>query len=166
MRFFQNHDDDAQARRVYVAAQDGVIGSIDLNTMEKLPEIKLPGHPEAFAIEMGGRRLFVNVPKTDSVLVIDRSKAEVVGRWQLTKAKGNYTMAFDEAHGRLFVGCRNPASVVLDGPAPAFVSRTDGRRGPRRPVFPARSIRHPANTCRTHERAFAAAGSHCPDSAA
>ncbi|PYJ78969.1 MAG: hypothetical protein DME69_06620 [Verrucomicrobia bacterium] len=113
MRFFQNHDDDAQARRVYVAAQDGVIGSIDLNTMEKLPEIKLPGHPEAFAIEMGGRRLFVNVPKTDSVLVIDRSKAEVVGRWQLTKAKGNYTMAFDEAHGRLFVGCRNPASVVV-----------------------------------------------------
>ncbi len=104
---------DAQARRVYVAAQDGVIGSIDLNTMEKLPEIKLPGHPEAFAIEMGGRRLFVNVPKTDSVLVIDRSKAEVVGRWQLTKAKGNYTMAFDEAHGRLFVGCRNPASVVV-----------------------------------------------------
>ena len=104
---------DAQARRVYVAAQDGVIGSIDLNTMEKLPEIKLPGHPEAFAIEMGGRRLFVSVPMTDSVLVIDRSKAEVVGRWQLTKAKVNYTMAFDEAHGRLFVGCRNPASVVV-----------------------------------------------------
>jgi len=104
---------DAQARRVYVAAQDGVIGSIDLNTMEKLPEIKLPSHPETFAIEMGGRRLFVNVPKTDSVLVIDRSKAEVVGRWQLTKAKVNYTMAFDAAHGRLFIGCRNPASVVV-----------------------------------------------------
>ncbi|MFL6353680.1 MAG: YncE family protein, partial [Bryobacteraceae bacterium] len=81
---------DAQARRVYVAAQDGVIGSIDLNAMEKLPEIKLPGHPEAFATETRGRRLFVNVAKTDSIFVIDRSKAEVVGRWQLTKAKVNY----------------------------------------------------------------------------
>jgi hypothetical protein len=60
--------------------------------MEKLPDIKLPGHPEAFAIETGGYRLFVNVPKTGSVFVIDRSKAEVVGRWQLTKAKINYTM--------------------------------------------------------------------------
>ena len=82
-------------------------------TMKKLPEIKLPGHPEAFAIETGGCRLFVNVPETDSVFVIDRSKAEVVSRWQLTKAKVNYTMAFDEAHSRLFVGCRNPASVVV-----------------------------------------------------
>jgi DNA-binding beta-propeller fold protein YncE len=104
---------DAQARRVYVAAQDGVIGPIELNTMEKLPEIKLPGHPEAFAIETGGCRLFVNVPKTDSVFVIDRCKTEIVGQWQLTKAKVNYTMAFDEAHSRLFVGCRNPASVVV-----------------------------------------------------
>ena len=104
---------DAQARRVYVAAQDGVIGSIDLNRMKKLLEIKLPGHPEAFAIESGGRRLFVNAPKSDSVFVIDRSKSEVIGRWQLTKANVNYTMAFDEAHSRLFVGCRNPASVVV-----------------------------------------------------
>src|SRR5438874_10785223 len=58
---------DAQARRVYVAAQDGVIGSIDLNAMEKLPDIKLPGHPEAFATATRGRRLFVNVAKTDSI---------------------------------------------------------------------------------------------------
>jgi len=104
---------DPQARLVYVAAQDGVLGAIDLQTMRKLPEIKLPSHPEAFATESGGRRLFVNVPKTDSVFVIDRSKTEVIGRWKLTKAKGNYTMAFDEAHSRLFVGCRNPASVVV-----------------------------------------------------
>jgi hypothetical protein len=104
---------DAQTRRVYVAAQDGVIGAIDLNTLEKLPETKLSGHPEAFAIETGARRIFVNAPKTDSVFLIDTSKAEILGRWQLTKAKVNYTMAFDEANSRLFVGCRNPASVVV-----------------------------------------------------
>jgi hypothetical protein len=56
--------------RVYVAAQDGVIGAIDLHSMRKLSEIKLPGHPEAFAIEAGGHCLFVNVPKTHSVFVI------------------------------------------------------------------------------------------------
>src|SRR5437016_14460462 len=103
---------DPQARLVYVAAQDGVLGAIDLQTMRKLSEIKLPSHPEAFAIESGGRRLFVNVPKTNNVFVIECQKIEIIGRWQLTKAKVNYTMAFDQAHSRLFGGFRNPRRVV------------------------------------------------------
>src|SRR5260370_29127581 len=104
---------DADTRRIYVACQDGAIGTIDLKSMSKLPEIKLPGHPEAMAIEMRGQRLLVNVPKPNAVFMLDRAKAAVSAEWKLTKAKVNYTMALDEGHSRLLVGCRQPASVVV-----------------------------------------------------
>jgi DNA-binding beta-propeller fold protein YncE len=104
---------DAKAQRIYIACQDGAIGAIDLNATSKLSEIKLPAHPEALSIETRGHRLFVNVPKADTVFVLDRNKAEVSASWKLTKAKLNYTMALDQARGRLFVGCREPASVVV-----------------------------------------------------
>jgi DNA-binding beta-propeller fold protein YncE len=104
---------DAEARRIYVACQDGAIGIIDLSAKSKLSEIKLPAHPEALSIETRGRRLFVDVPKADTVFVLDRSKAEVTAKWKLTKAKSNYTMALDDTRGRLFVGCREPASVIV-----------------------------------------------------
>jgi DNA-binding beta-propeller fold protein YncE len=103
---------DADTRRIFVACQDGAIGTIDLKSMSKLPEIKLPGHPEAMAIEPHGHRLFVNVPKVDTVFVLDRSTAAVTAEWKLTKSKTNYTMALDEGHHRLFVGCRQPSNVV------------------------------------------------------
>jgi DNA-binding beta-propeller fold protein YncE len=104
---------DADTGRIYVACQDGAIGTIDLKSMSKLPEIKLLGHPEAMAIEPHGHRLFVNVPKVDTVFVLDRSTAEVTAEWKLTKSKTNYTMALDEGHHRLFVGCRQPPNVVV-----------------------------------------------------
>jgi DNA-binding beta-propeller fold protein YncE len=104
---------DSAGRRIYVACEDGAIGTIDLSTRSKLPGIKLPGHPEAMAIEPHGHRLFVNVPKVDTVFVLDRRTAEVTAAWKLTKSKTNYTMALDEGHHRLFVGCRQPPNVVV-----------------------------------------------------
>ncbi len=103
---------DPEARRVYVAAQDGIIGAIDLEAMRKLSETKLPAHPEAFAIDRGNDRLFANVPKTNAVFVIGHD-GQTITSWRLSKAKVNYTMAFDTAHKRLFVGCREPARVVV-----------------------------------------------------
>lgn len=104
---------DGDGRRIYVAAGYGEIGGIDLSTMSKLPDVKLPSHPEAFTIDKPGDRLLVNVPKANSVFVLGRTKATITARWKLTKAKVNYTMASDEAHGRLFVGCREPSSVIV-----------------------------------------------------
>ncbi|HEY6169121.1 MAG TPA: hypothetical protein VI454_13850, partial [Verrucomicrobiae bacterium] len=104
---------DAVARHVYVAFRDGALGVIDATAGKKLGEAALPAHPEAFSIETRSRRMFVNVPKANAVFVLDRAKLEITGTWPLTAAKVNYTMALDEAHGRLFVGCREPASVVV-----------------------------------------------------
>jgi len=104
---------DADARRIYVACRDGAVGAIDMNTASKLADIRLPAHPEALAIERNGQRLFVNVPKSNTVFVLDRSTGRIIATWKLTKAKRNYTMALDENHGRLFVGCREPARVLV-----------------------------------------------------
>ena len=65
------------------------------------------------AIEPRGHRLFVNVPKVDTVFVLDRRTAKVTAEWKLTKSKTNYTMALDEGHHRLFAGCRQPPNVVV-----------------------------------------------------
>ena len=104
---------DPVTRRAYVACRDGALGVIDFAADKTLGEALLPSHPEAFSIERHSRRMFVIVPKANAVFVLDRSKPEVIGKWPLTSAKVNYTMALDEQHSRLFVGCREPASIVV-----------------------------------------------------
>jgi hypothetical protein len=104
---------DPLARRVYVACRDGAIGIIDVASGKKVAELPLPAHPEAFSIETQSQRMFVNVPKANTVFVLGRRQPEVIAIWPLVSAKINYTMALDEQHGRLFVGCREPASIVV-----------------------------------------------------
>ncbi|MBZ5626669.1 MAG: hypothetical protein LAQ69_49510 [Acidobacteriia bacterium] len=39
-------------------------------------------------------------------------KNTLLGRWPVTSALKNYPMALDEAHHRLLIGCRAPASML------------------------------------------------------
>ena len=83
-------------------------------TLKQLADIKLSAHPESFQLETHGNRIFVNVPKSYQIAVIDRQrnprssplgplqKPRRIFRWLLTK----------QDH-RLFVGCRNPAEVLV-----------------------------------------------------
>ena len=114
--------DDARGT-VYVGYGNGGIATLDPNTGKKLRAIELGGHPEAFALEERGPHIFVNLPATREVAVVDRERGEVTARWQLGGAAANFPMAFDEAHHRLFVGCRSPAQlVVLDSDSGSVVS--------------------------------------------
>jgi len=38
---------------------------------------------------------------------LDRQSRTVITRWPITKAERNFSVALDEVHHRLFVGCRN-----------------------------------------------------------
>jgi hypothetical protein len=64
-------------------------------------------------LEKNGRRIFVNVPNSRHVAVIDRDKGEVIARWQTDLVFGNFPMALDEANHRLFVGCRLPSKLIV-----------------------------------------------------
>ena len=88
------------------------ITPVDLAARKVLPEIKSP-QPQGFCLETGGNRIFVCTPRADQITVIDRSKSAVVDAWKLTDAHGDYPAAFDPATHRLFVGCRQPAKLVI-----------------------------------------------------
>ena len=104
--------DDA-TKKVYVGFGSGGIAIVNAADGKQIGSIKLSAHPEAFELEQNGRRIFVNVPNSRNVAVIDRDKGKVVATWKTDLAFGNFPMALDEANHRLFVGCRVPSKLVV-----------------------------------------------------
>jgi YVTN family beta-propeller protein len=117
---------DPQGKLIYVGYGDGAIAVIDAQRAEKVGEIKLDGHPEAFAVETNGKRIFVNVPTTRHVAVLDREKHTVIATWPIREAEANFPIALDEANHRLFIGCRKPVKLlVLDSDTGKTVTALD-----------------------------------------
>ncbi len=79
---------------------------------KKTGEISVDAHPESFQLEKIGTRVFVNVPDHQEVEVADLVKGTVLARWPVT-CTTNFPMALDEAHHRLFVGCRMPPRLAI-----------------------------------------------------
>lgn len=97
---------------LWVAFGSGGIARIDAGTAKETARVPLGAHPEGFAIEVQGKRIFVNLASRGEVAVVDREAGKVVARWK-PGASSNYPMALDEAAGRLYVGCRSPARLVV-----------------------------------------------------
>jgi hypothetical protein len=104
---------DPAANRLFVGYGDGALGVVDAMAGVHTSSIHLEGHPEAFQLETGTARLFVNVPSAQHVAVLHRHDKEVLRVWPLKHFSGNFAMALDEANERLFLGCRNPARLVI-----------------------------------------------------
>lgn len=104
---------DAKTKLIYVGYAEGALGIIDSATMKQTGSIKLPAHPESFQLEANGPRIFANVPDAKQVAVIDREKRTIVATWPMTEFKANFPMALDEPNHRLFIGCRQPARLVI-----------------------------------------------------
>jgi DNA-binding beta-propeller fold protein YncE len=98
---------------------------------KRIAEIPTDAHPESFQLEKTGTRVFINVPDKQEVEVGDLVKGTVLAHWKVT-CTTNFPMSLDEAHHRLFVGCRIPAQLaVFDTEtgkivaSPAIVEHTD-----------------------------------------
>jgi DNA-binding beta-propeller fold protein YncE len=102
---------DESTSQVWVGYGSGGLGVVAEG--KKAGEIPLGSHPESFQLERSGSRVFVNVPKEFGVAVVDRTKHAVISKWGLGRMFANYPMALDERDGRLFVGCRLPARLVV-----------------------------------------------------
>jgi DNA-binding beta-propeller fold protein YncE len=89
----------------------GALAILD-STGKKVREIDMDAHPESFQLEKIGTRVFVNVPDKQEVEVADLVKGTVLARWPVS-CTTNFPMALDEAHHRLFVGCRIPARLAV-----------------------------------------------------
>ena len=114
---------DSTAQRIFVGYGNGGIAVFDLEG-NKVADVKLDAHPESFQLEKNGSRLFVNLPNSRKVAVIDRTKSAVAASWTTDDAQANFPMALDEANGRLFIVCRIPAELlVLDSKSGAVVAK-------------------------------------------
>jgi DNA-binding beta-propeller fold protein YncE len=99
----------------YVIHAEKQLAAVDAKTFEVKAEIDLPAEGEGFQAEKGRPRLYVNIPSTNQVAVIDTDKNQVVGTYAVKAAKKNVPLALDEASHRLFLGCQDgPMLVVLD----------------------------------------------------
>jgi len=103
---------DSRRQRVYVGYGSGAMAEID-NQGNKAGETKLDAHPESFQLDKDDSRIYVNLPKSHKVAVLDREKRTVVTTWGTGMAFANYPMALDEADHRLFVVTRFPARLLV-----------------------------------------------------
>jgi glutamine cyclotransferase len=116
LRFEDDADNvryDETSQKIYVGFGSGGIAIVNAPDGKQVGSIQLSAHPEAFQLEKKGSRIFVNVPNSRHVAVVDRDKGEVVARWKTDLAFANFPMALDEANHRLFVGCRLPSRLVV-----------------------------------------------------
>jgi DNA-binding beta-propeller fold protein YncE len=103
---------DSARQRVYVGFGGGALGEMDTEG-QKTAETKLDAHPESFQLEKNSSRIYVNLPGSRKIAVLDREAHSVVTSWGMGLTLGNYAMALDEADQRLFVVSRVPARLVV-----------------------------------------------------
>lgn len=116
IRFSSDADDtrfDAATHRVYVGYGEGAVAAMDSATGKVLGEIKVHGHPEAYEVEKGGGRIFINVPDAHDIEVGDWERKQIVARWPTGEFGANFPMALDPAEHRLFVVARHPAQLLV-----------------------------------------------------
>jgi DNA-binding beta-propeller fold protein YncE len=104
---------DEATKRIYVGFGSGGLAIINASDGKQVGSIKLSGHPESFQLEKNGKRIFVNVPNSRHIAVVDRDHSRVTATWKTDLAFANYPMALDETNHRLFVGCRLPSKLLV-----------------------------------------------------
>jgi hypothetical protein len=105
---------DAATRQVYLGYGEedaGAIAVIDTESGKRLNEFKVGAHPESFQLENAGPRIFVNLPDSKEIAVVNR-KTQEVKKWPMSLG-GNFPMALDEASHRVFVATRSPARLAV-----------------------------------------------------
>jgi DNA-binding beta-propeller fold protein YncE len=104
---------DAPAARIYVAHGEGALAVIHGVTGVHTLSVLLPDRPADFAIETVGHRIFVNLPRSNAVAVVDRLAREMTDLWPLPQARQNESLALEEPRQRLYVGCALPPEILV-----------------------------------------------------
>jgi WD40 repeat protein len=89
--------------------------TVDTTAGKKIGDIKLDSDDvEALVLEKSGPRIFVEVRGKNAIEVFDRQKQTLLVTWPLPKdATKPSAMAYDESTQRLFIGERNPGTLVV-----------------------------------------------------
>jgi DNA-binding beta-propeller fold protein YncE len=105
---------DAPSNRVFSLNGDAnsstVIDAAEGKLIKNLP---LGGKPE-YGVSAGDGKLYANLTDVSQVVEIDTKQAAVTRRWSTAPCKQPVSMAIDEAHHRLFSGCRSGVMAISD----------------------------------------------------
>lgn len=102
--------DDA-AHEVWVGYGSGALAIIDTASRRKLADIPLNAHPESFRLETSGQRIYVNVPRTREIAVVDRAARKQTASWSTGTLLANFPLILDEPHQRILSVFRFPARL-------------------------------------------------------
>lgn len=103
---------DPHQNRIYVGYGSGALAAVNEDG-SKMSEVIVDAHPESFQLEKDGPRIFINLPESRKIAVVDRGKNSIVATWGTARALSNFPMSLDEADHRLFVVARSPAELLV-----------------------------------------------------
>jgi hypothetical protein len=69
----------------------------------------LKAHPESFQLD--GSRIFVNVPNSGAIDVVDRTSGERIATWPTAGRSANFAMVLDGLRQHVIVAFRQPAEL-------------------------------------------------------
>jgi hypothetical protein len=104
---------DTGAKRVLVGYGSGGIAAIDPATRTKVASFPLPAHPEGFQLDLKTNRIFVNVPRSKSIVTLDGASGQRKATWPMKDAGANFPMALDEDTQRVVVAFRSPPKLGI-----------------------------------------------------
>ena len=100
------------AGRVIVGYGDGGLAVVDPSRRSKAQTMPLKAHPESFRIDANTGRIFVNLPDTHAVAVVDGTSGKLLASWPMDKG-GNFAMALDRDRSRVLVAFRRPPGLAV-----------------------------------------------------
>lgn len=130
---------EPKTRRVFTfnaGSKDATVIDVASGTVDGT--VPLGGKPE-FAVADGAGHIFDNIEDTSEIAEIDARTMEVMQRWKLAPCESPSGLAFDKAHGRLFLACENQMMAVVDAKSGQVVATVPTGKGADGAGFDART---------------------------
>jgi DNA-binding beta-propeller fold protein YncE len=81
--------------------EPGNLAISDVVKNKHLGDIQTRAHPGGILVDDSGRRIYITIPKTSEIPVIDAKSNKIIETWQAAEAQRTVSLALDAAHGRL-----------------------------------------------------------------
>ena len=108
--------DSASGKVLVVCGDAGVMipisPGVDPATGKADAAVELGGKPEFLAAD-GQGKAYINLVDKDQVAVVDTKTMKVLNKWPTAPGGSPVGMSMDQAHRRLFIGCRKPQKLIV-----------------------------------------------------
>ncbi len=115
---------DPKAGRVFIGHGDGALAIIDAAAQKKIASIPLKAHPESFQLDAGTGRIFITVPNSSAIDVVDSTSGQKIASWPTRGRSANFAMALDHERHRVLVAFRRPAVLGVFGSTDGALTAT------------------------------------------